>query len=498
MRLRPTTIVVLLGALWGCADRSISPPDTITTAVGGTIQTIDPLYATDAVGQHIGELVYAPLVVINDSLEPEPYLAQSFKIINDKEIRFTLRPNCHLHDGTPINTKLVADSINAYLDPAIQSPHTESLKSIAAVKPISDHEFSLILSKPDPSILAYLPILKIFKKSGDRLIGSGQFEVTSASSTAVELHRVGNGCQPLPLFSKLQVKVVRDDLSRFLKLRKGELDIVLNEMDFRKVNVVNAEKSGELRAVSGPGVGYNYIGVNFGSAKLKDPRVREALALSFDIPAIIRFKNLSYGKQSATILPTLSPFANQRLALRKRNLEKARALLDAAGYYNGRNNKPPLVITLKTTNNSSVLERAAVLAEEAKEAGIQLELRSYEWGIFYQDVKSGNTDLYMLRWVGVTDPGIYYEVFHSQGKNNRTNYHNEEVDRLLETAQSTLSFSKRKRALDRVQEIVNRELPYISLWHNDNAAVFRRNISGVKLYVTGSWRTFLGLNKGGN
>ncbi len=498
MRLRPTTIVALLGILLGCTDHSLSPSNTITTAVGGTIQTIDPLYATDAVGQHIGELVFAPLVVISDSLQPEAYLAKSFKVVSDREIRFTLRPNCRLHDGTPITSKIVTDSVNAYLDPHTLSPHTESLKNIAGVKSVSDYEFSLLLRKPDPSILAYLPILKIFKKSGDHLIGSGQFEVASASSTEVDLNRVGNGCQPLPRFTKLKVKVVRDDLSRFLKLQKGELDIVLNEMDFRKVSLVSTGESNELRAISSPGVGYNYIGVNFGSAKLRDPKVREALALSFDIPKIIRFKNLSYAKQAATILPSLSPFANGHLSFHKRDLERARFLLDAAGYYNGRNRKPPLVISLKTTNNSAVLERAAVLADEAREAGIQLELHSYEWGIFYQDVKSGNTDLYMLRWVGVTDPGIYYEVFHSAGKNNRTNYRNSEVDKLLDLAQSTLNFSKRKAALDRVQEIVSRELPYISLWHNDNAAIFRKDISGVKLYATGSWRTFLELSKGDN
>ena len=508
MQSRLTTFVAffLTATQVGCSDHSISPPDTISTATSSTITTINPLYATDAAGQHISELIYFPLVVINDALEPEPYLAKMFKVIGDKEILFTLRENCQLHDGTPITAQIVADSIKPYLDERTESPHTESLKSISDVKIHSKYAFSLILNKADPSILAYLPIIKIFKATaaaspsdaeGKHLIGSGSFIVKKFKATELELARTKNGCMPTPQYSMLKVKTVRDDLSRYLKLIKGELDIVLNEMNYRKIKYVEENESSALRAISGPGIGYNYLAINFQSPKLKDPRVRRALALSFDLSALIKFKSLGYAKQATSILPPGSKFANKNISPVKRDLALAKKLLDQAGYYNGENKKPRLEITLKTSSNNAVVENATVLSAQAKEAGISLIHRAYEWGIFYKDVKSGNTETYLLRWVGVTDPGIYTEVFHSgaPGKSNRTAYSNKEMDALLEKAQSTLNPEQRKNALDRIQAIAASDLPYINLWHNDNAAIFRREISQVQLYTTGSWRTFLGLKK---
>ena len=68
--------------------------------------------------------------------------------------------------------------------------------------------------------------------------------------------------------------------------------------------------------------------------------------------------------------------------------------------------------------------------------GIELEIRTYEWGTFYEDIKQGNFHLYSLAWVGVTDPDIYYNLFHSvsvpPNGDNRGRYNNPAIDALLE------------------------------------------------------------------
>ncbi|WP_330614740.1 hypothetical protein, partial [Clostridioides difficile] len=77
---------------------------------------------------------------------------------------------------------------------------------------------------------------------------------------------------------------------------------------------------------------------------------------------------------------------------------------------------------LKTSAGTIQVENARILVAQAREAGIMLEHKPFDWGIYFSDVKSGNTELYTLSWPGIADPDLYFELFHSSniGKNNRT------------------------------------------------------------------------------
>jgi peptide/nickel transport system substrate-binding protein len=102
-----------------------------------------------------------------------------------------------------------------------------------------------------------------------------------------------------------------------------------------------------------------------------------------------------------------------------------------------------------------------------------------------------------MRWVGAVDPHIFYEIFRSGdlGRNNRTHYANAEIDKLLDLAETTTEPPQRKKIYDQVQELAARDLPYISLWHSKNVAVYRRNLHNVSLHPKGSWRVFLSMRK---
>ena len=92
---------------------------------------------------------------------------------------------------------------------------------------------------------------------------------------------------------------------------------------------------------------------------------------------------------------------------------------------------------------------AEAIKEQLQQVGIELEIRSYEWGTFYSDIKKGNFHLYSLAWVGVMDPDILFQIFHSSSVppngDNRGRYVNAEVDRLLERGRATIEPAERKR-----------------------------------------------------
>jgi peptide/nickel transport system substrate-binding protein len=116
-------------------------------------------------------------------------------------------------------------------------------------------------------------------------------------------------------------------------------------------------------------------------------------------------------------------------------------------------------------------------------------MRSYEWGTFFSDIRKGNFQIYTLTWVGIADPDIYYYLFHSQSippnGANRGAYRSPEVDRLLEVGRVLQDREEGRRVYRRVQKILARDLPYVSLWHDVNVVVADRRIRGFVLYPDG-------------
>ena len=164
--------------------------------------------------------------------------------------------------------------------------------------------------------------------------------------------------------------------------------------------------------------------------------------------------------------------------------EEAKRLLDNAGFPDpdGDGPLPRFKLSYKTTTLDLRRRIAEAFKEQLSRVGIELEVRTYEWGTFYGDIQKGNFHLYSLSWVGITDPDIYFNLFHSSSivpyGNNRGRYRNPEIDRLLERGRNSLSPEERKQIYRRVQKILAVELPTIPLWWAKNVVLMKRNIEG--------------------
>lgn len=491
--------------LTACTNHGISPPHTLSVELETPSQTLNPLYTTDTNSQHVNELLHAGLMAHSKNLLAEPYLAEQFKYEDSHTLFFRLRKDCRFPNGRAITSEDVEKTLQYFQDPKNQSTVASSaFEAVQKFEKIDDLQFRIRTKKLAPALASDLSLLKILDlsevKPGTRpshIPGAGPYKLVRFSTSEIRLERANQPCLPLPAIPNITVKVVRDDLSRFFKLRSGELDLVLNDMNYRKVEAIMNDPSLPMRAISAPSNGYQYMGMNTTVPALRDKRVRRAIALSFDIPTLLKYKSRGMAIPARTMLSDSDFFVNKNVAVVERNLEEARKLLDEAGYSNGSNGKPPLRLTLKSSSALLAVENARVLSAQAKEAGIILEPKAYDWGIFYADVKRSNVDLYTLRFTGVADPHIYYENFHSSeiGRNNRSKYQNPTLDKLLVAGENTLDPNERKKYYDQVQSLIAEELPIISLWHPMNTAVFRKEVKGVDIWPNGSWRVILGMSK---
>jgi peptide/nickel transport system substrate-binding protein len=171
--------------------------------------------------------------------------------------------------------------------------------------------------------------------------------------------------------------------------------------------------------------------------------------------------------------------------------ERAKRLLDEAGFRDpdGGGPLPRFRLSFKTTNIDLRRRIAEALKEQLQQVGIELEIRAYEWGTFFSDVKKGNFHLYSLAWVGVMDPDIFFQIFHSASVppsgDNRGRYSNRELDRLLEQGRTTSDVTARKLIYARVQKILAEDLPYVPLWWWKNVVVKNPSLQGFTPYPDG-------------
>ncbi|MCP4702817.1 MAG: ABC transporter substrate-binding protein [Gammaproteobacteria bacterium] len=465
-------------------------------------KTLDPRYATDAYGMRIlHHLLFSTLVTHTYDLQIAPGLAERWGTPDNTTYIFHLRRNISFHDGKPLSSEDVKFTFEHLMDPAVKSPFGANYRNIIArMETMDPHTVKFVLKRPLASFLTsiIMPILPkhLLAEDGDftdQLTGSGPFKYVAQSPNEIVLAPYEPSGTPKP--GRLVFKVVKDDNTRFLKMRKGELDLLINAIPAKKVDEFRKPPLNErYDLIEEPGITYNYLAFNLNDPKLQDIRIRQAIAHGIDVEEIITYRLYGHAVRATGLLSPINWFYEKDVAAWPHDLKKAAALLDAAGLSNTDDDGMRLSLELKTGNNPQTVGIARILQAQLAKIGIRLEIKSYEWGTFYGDIKSGNFQLTSMRWIGVTEPDFYYDIFHSSqmppAGRNRGRYTDAQVDEWVETARHTLDPAKRKAIYANVQKKLAEDLPYISLWHLNNVSIVHKRINGYRLHPMGNFTSF--------
>lgn len=497
MRIIAVLSLILCLFLSACGSREISP-DTLVIGIESDPTNLDPRLATDADSSRIIGLIYSGLVRQDEKGLIRPDLAESWEVPDPRTYLFHLRRGVRFHNGNPLTTGDVRYTFQSILDPKTASPHRSTFEKIARIETPDADTVRFRLKEPfAPFLLGMtMGIVPEDPASGQgddfakHPVGTGPFAITELEPGESYTLSANQGYfGGAPRLSSLTFRVIPDNTVRFMELRKGSLNFLINGIELDYIPLVETDP--DLKLLTGPGVNYSYIGFNLTDPTLKRREVREAIAHAVDREAIIRHLLKGTAHTAKGLLSPLNWAYNDAVPTYDYDPVRSRALLDAAGYPDPDGNGPEtrFTLTFKTSQDELRKRIAAAIQQQLKEVGIGLTIRSYEWGTFYGDIKSGNFQLYTLSWVGVTDPDIYYYVFHSgnvpPNGANRGRYADPEIDLLLANARRTLDLGRRKQYYAKVQEILARDLPYVSLWHYDNVVVMGKDIHGFVLNPRG-------------
>jgi peptide/nickel transport system substrate-binding protein len=329
--------------------------------------------------------------------------------------------------------------------------------------------------------------------SGDEIsrkpIGSGPFRfVRAEQDQEVVIARNDDYWGQKPKLRTVRFMVVPDTTTRALELRKGSADVAINA--FPSDLVLTLEHDSNLAVLRAPGTVLAYMAFNLRDPILKDARVRQALAYAIDRRPLLQYLQRGFARPANSVLPPESWAYNGDVPAYSHDPDRASQLLEQAGF--------PMVngvrfhLTMKTSTDESTRLMAAVLQQQLRQAGIALDVRTFEFATFFSDVTHGLFQLYSLRWIGGNeDPDIFEYVFHSakfppHGA-NRGYFANPRVDALIDQARRELDQNTRKQIYAEIQRTLADELPYINLWYFDNVLVHSKRMRNLTLNPSGNY-----------
>lgn len=483
MRFRIAALITLMILATSCAGGK-SPADAIVVAIESSPTTFDPRLAMDSYSMKIDELIFNGLVKLDKNFDYTPDLAQKYEQLNDVTYRFFLRENVRFHNGDLLTADDVIYTFRTIMSEEMASPFKATFDYIKDIEKESDNVITIRLKEPyAPFLTAMVKGIvpknyaeKMGKEFGQLPVGTGPYKLTEfISDSHVNLEVNEDYFGEKPKLPRLIFKIFKDDNVRVLQLMRGSVDMVQNAVP--PVLLKMLEKRKNLSVDAAPSIVFAYLGMNLEDKILSNENVRRALAHSINREEIIKYKWEGFARIANTLLAPSHWAYTADVSVYDFDPEKAKRLLDEAGYPDpdGDGPKKRFYLSYKTSTQKHRIDIANLIAEQLSMVGIGVNVTPYEWGTFFRDIKTGDFQLYSLTWVGITEPDIYYSIYNSTqmppSGANRNRYVNKEIDRLTELGRATVDKKRRAEIYKKVQQIVADELPYIPLWYEDNVVV---------------------------
>lgn len=495
-------ITLIAAAAAACAPtRRRTPDDTLVVVAETPMNTADPRFAISSYDSKLARLVYAGLTTVEaPDLAPQLLLAERVERIDPVTIDFTLRKDARFSDGSPVLARDVVSTFQSVIATDSKSLHHKGFSErFVRLEERSERVVRFHLRQSLGTLMSDLDF-GILSPTG---LGAGPYALRELTSTHVLLEANPYYFGPAPKTPRVLIKFVRDASARLLMLVGGSADLAQNGVRMDLIEELRGRP--RVQIATEPSVILTYLMLNNADPILAHREVRQAIALALDRPAIIAAKYGGHARLASSLMSTFHWAYAPGLPSWNRDLARAGALLDAAGYPDpdGPGPRPRFKLVYKTSADAFRVAVARVIAAQLSEVGIDVEVRSFEFATFFADIKKGSYQIATMQTAELNEPDYYYFYFHSgripdasnPDGGNRWRYRNPEVDRLTEAGRQELEPVRRKPFYDEVQRIIATDLPVIPLWHEDNIVVANTSVQGYRMTPNGRFIGLVGASK---
>ncbi|MCF1472174.1 ABC transporter substrate-binding protein [Agrobacterium vitis] len=449
---------------------------------------LDPAQSRTFVGRIVYTAMCDKLVDVSSDLKIIPQLATGWAWSEGgKVLTMTLRQGVKFHDETPFNAEAVVATIQRNMTMP-ESRRKSELASVEKVEAIGSDTVKFTLKAPDSTLLAQLSdragmivspkaAKELGANFGSHPVCAGPFKfVERVQQDRIVLEKFADYWNKDQIFiNKLTYLPIVDSTVRLANLRSGDLDMIER---VAPTDAASIKSDGKLDFEQAVGVGYMAMYVNIGNGPRannplgKDKRLRQAFSLAIDREALNQIVFEGTALAGNQPFPPVSPWYDKRIPVPARDVEKAKALVKAAGF-----DRVP--IELQVSNSATVLQMMQVVQSMVAEAGFDVTLKTMEFATMLNEQTAGNYQISRSDWSGRVDPdGNLHQFVTCKGGINDTKYCNPAVDTLLNEARQSTDEAVRKQKYDAADEILNDDLPIIYLGHQSWLWASSKKITG--------------------
>jgi dipeptide transport system substrate-binding protein len=372
-------------------------------------------------------------------------------------------------------------------------------KLITAIDKVDDHTVRFTLAHPEAPFVAdlgwyFASILSAeyansMLKAGtpERVdmepIGTGPFELKQYhKDSRILFSAFPDYWQGKANIDRLVFSITPDASIRYAKLEKNECQV----MPFpNPADLPRMRENKDINLMQKAGLNTGFLAFNTQKAPLDNVKVRQALALAINKPAIIEAVFHGTGTAAKNILPPGVWSADADLKDYDYDPEKAKALLKEAGFANGMT-IDLWAMPVQRPYNPNAKRMAEMIQADWAKVGVTAKVVTFEWGEYLTRVKNGEHQAALMGWTTATgDPdnffGPLYSCTSANGGSNSSKWCYQPFDKLILEARAESNHEKRVALYKEAQQMMHDQMPAVMIAHSTIFEPVRKEVTGYEI-----------------
>lgn len=494
----------------------------LTFVVPSEPDGIDPGVTNNSFAQYVLQNCFEGLVTYDSSGSIVPGNAESWDISDDGLVyTFHLRDGLKWSDGTdltaedyvyayqrvliPETTAQYVSMFTDYIVNAQEYYDGTATEEELGIQALDDQTLEITLIQPTSffidlvSMWCFDPVQEeTVEENGDRWTASADTYISNGPFKMEEIS-LGEGYVLVKnenywdadnvTLDKITLRIIADNATALTAYESGEVDGIrsISTADYARLKADNAG----IQSVSSYGT--VYYNINCSAEPYDDPLVRKALNLAIDRQSIIEnvvqidaepaysFLAPGYYVDGVDITEGRGTYGLSETA----DVEAAQEALAEAGYPDGEGFPTMQLSYYSDDTVKKVVEALAEMFET--NLGIEVEIKSNDWAIFYESVQAGDYEVAAMGWsADYLNPMSFLPLFKTGDSTNTAFYSNSEYDELVEQVMAETDASVAAELTMEADAIASEDYCCLPLYYKTNDFLMKDYVSGYYMLSNGS------------
>lgn len=491
--------LVMVGAvLPGCGDGSKDPGGqgnngkTGEPVKGGEItigiaqdldDSLDPHQTVAAGTREVLFNIFEGLVKPNSDGEMIPAVAEKYTLSEDgTTYTFTLREGVKFHNGQTVTAEDVVYSINrcAAVPEGQEKPLVAAFSAVKSVEALDEKTVAVTIAQRDLEFINYMTAAIIpadYENQDTAPVGTGPFRFVSRTPQQdFVMERFEDYWGAPAWLDKVTYKICENADALVMNLNGGSIDLCahLTSAQASQLNQNFQVLEGTMNLVQA-------IYLNNQAKPFDNQLVRQALCYAIDRQGIMDMVADGHGTAvGSSIYPAFTKYFLPELVDKyPHDVAKAKELLAQAGYPDG------FDMTISVPNNYQPhMDTAEVVAEQLREAGINVTIQPVEWSTWLDTIYNGRQ--FQATVVGVDAANMtaraMLERFTSDHAKNFINYNNPAYDALFQKAINAQDEAGQTDLYKQMETMLADTAANVYIQDLCDLVAMRQDLGGLKFY----------------